>query len=132
MKRPVLSLQTVYFDESDCDDAHRLGSNLYERLTRAIKDPLGHGPGNPVVVGVQAEREDLQAAETMVVIAVLGKETYFSQEAEVRKQARRVASLPRARACPRDSSSPAQIRRQASTHRLFSYPEITRPNPILP
>ena len=83
MKRPVLSLQTIYFDESDRPDACRLGSDLYERLTRGIKEPLGPGPGIPILVGVQADRLDLQVAETVVVIPVLGKETYSQMADDV-------------------------------------------------
>ena len=76
MNKPVLSLQTVYFHESDCADAQRLGGDLYERLTRPNNDPLAHGAGIPVLCGVRSDRVDLQVAETVVIIPVLGKTSY--------------------------------------------------------
>lgn len=75
MTRPVLVLQTVYFHESDREEARRLGVDLYERLTRPIDDPLAHGPGIPVLVAVQAESVDVEAADTVVLIPVLGTQT---------------------------------------------------------
>jgi hypothetical protein len=75
MKRPVLVLQTIYFHESDREEARRLGGDLYERLTRPIDDPLAHGPGIPVLVGVHAESVDVEAADTVVLIPVLGTQS---------------------------------------------------------
>jgi len=75
MNRPVLTLQTVYFHESDRNEARRLGSDLYDRLTRPLNDPLAHGPGIPVLVGVGADLVDLRAADTVVLIPVLGAQT---------------------------------------------------------
>ncbi|HKP04434.1 MAG TPA: CHAT domain-containing protein [Chthoniobacterales bacterium] len=75
MKRPVLILQSVYFHQSDREEALRLGSDLYGRLTRPIDDPLAHGPGISVLVGVEAESVDVAAADTVVLIPVLGSAT---------------------------------------------------------
>lgn len=75
MNRPVLTLQTVFFHESDREEARRLGSDIYARLTRPIDDPLAHGPGIPVLVAVEADLVDLQAADTVVLIPVLGTQS---------------------------------------------------------
>src|SRR5262249_42046007 len=75
LRRPVLSIQTVYFHDSDREDAQRLGSGLYGRLTRPMDDPLARGPGIPVLVGVRAEYVDLTAAETVILIPLLGTQT---------------------------------------------------------
>jgi len=75
MKRPVLLLQTVYFHESDQKEAQRLGNDLYDKLTRPIDDPLAHGPGIPVLAGVKAEAVETNAADTVVIIPVLGNLT---------------------------------------------------------
>jgi hypothetical protein len=75
MKRPPLILQTVYFHDSDREEAQRLGKDLYERLTRPIDDPLAHGPGIPVLVGVHATCVLLEAADKVVLIPVLGTQT---------------------------------------------------------
>ncbi len=83
LQRPVLSIQTVYFHESDRDDARRLGSDLYELLTRTPEDPLGYGPGIPVLAGVAASQVNLEVAETVVIIPVLGKTSYQLMADEV-------------------------------------------------
>ncbi len=76
MSKPVLCLQTVYFDESDREDASRLGKDLYYHLTRPQEDPLAYGPGIPVAVAVAAEAVDLQAADVVVLLPVLGKTSF--------------------------------------------------------
>lgn len=83
MKPPVLSIQTVYFHDSDLAEARRFGGDLYEKLSRPAHDPLGHGPAIPVRVGVRADRVDPRAADTTVLIPVLGKETYLTMGDEV-------------------------------------------------
>ncbi len=86
MNRPVLTLQTVYFDESDRAEAVRLGEDLYERLTRPAADPLAHGAGIPVRIGVNADLVDLEAADTTVLIPVLGTQAHgFDADKILRK-----------------------------------------------
>lgn len=75
LRSPVLSLQTVYFHETDREAAVRLGSDLYELLTRPIADPLAFGPSIPVRIGVPAKSVDITAAGTVVLIPVLGAQT---------------------------------------------------------
>ena len=75
MKRHVLVLATVHFHESDREEARRLGGDLYQRLTRPNDDPLAYGPGIPVLIGVTAESVDVEAADTVVLIPVLGTQT---------------------------------------------------------
>ena len=58
IKRPVLSLQTIYFHDDDRDAARDLGDNLYSHLTRRKDDPLGYGSNIPVLVGVRSDKVD--------------------------------------------------------------------------
>ena len=76
MQLPALSLQTVWFHEDDKPAAQRLGADLYEKLTRPAADPLAHGPGIPVRVGVEHSHVNLQDAATTMVIPVLGQWSY--------------------------------------------------------
>lgn len=76
MSKQVLGLQTVYFDESDREDARRLGKDLYHHLTRPLEDPLAYGPGIPVSVALAADAVDLQAADVVVLLPVLGKTSF--------------------------------------------------------
>ncbi|MDF1738624.1 MAG: CHAT domain-containing protein [Verrucomicrobiales bacterium] len=76
MKLPALCIQTVYFDESDRTEAARLGEDLYEKLTRPKSDRLSSGPGIPIRIAVPANFVDTNAADTTLVIPVLGKTTY--------------------------------------------------------
>lgn len=76
IQRPVLSLQACYFHESDREAACALGDDLYLHLTRRPDDPFGHGPNIPVLVGVSAEHVDAAAADTVVLVPVLGSETF--------------------------------------------------------
>jgi hypothetical protein len=85
MDRPVLSIQTVYFDETGQAEAQRLGSELYHHLTRPAKDPLGYGAGIPVQVAVRSDRVELGAADRLVLIPVLVKETFHSGRARTMK-----------------------------------------------
>jgi len=71
--RPTLILLTVPFHAEDHEPAHQLGLDLFENLTRSLTDPLAFGAGIPVFCGVDPDEVDLQAAETVVVIPVLGK-----------------------------------------------------------
>lgn len=86
MGRPVLSLQTVYFDQTDQEDARELGTHLYQCLTRPIEDPLSYGPRIPVRVGVREDRVAVEAADVVVLIPVLGNVTYLSKKDSVVKR----------------------------------------------
>lgn len=84
MNRPVLTLQTVYFEESDQEEAVRLGLDLYERLTRPAADPLAYGPGIPVRIGVKADSVEFgdaseRVTSTTVLIPVLGSDAHGFQ-----------------------------------------------------
>lgn len=79
MQRPALSLQTVFFHESDREQASRLGTDLYEHLTRRINDPLGYGANIPVLVAVSAARVEVDAAEVVIVVPILGRTTFNLQ-----------------------------------------------------
>ncbi len=86
MFKPVLSLQTVYFDESDeteRDEARRLGADLYAKLTRPPGDPLAYGPGIPVQLGVHWKHVDPQSADATVLIPVLGANSYNLMASDV-------------------------------------------------
>ncbi|MEO5913789.1 MAG: CHAT domain-containing protein [Luteolibacter sp.] len=83
MNLPVLTLQTIYFDDSDQEEARRLGMDLYERLTRPVRDPLAYGPGIPVLVAVSHTKVNPKLAETNVLIPVLGKDTFNLMKEEV-------------------------------------------------
>ena len=76
MQRPALSLQTIYFHDSDRAEARRLGTDLYNHLTRPVDDPLGYGANIPVRVGAAADKVDLEAADVVVLLPVLGKTTF--------------------------------------------------------
>ena len=80
MDRPVLSIQTIYFDDSEAPEAQRLGTDLYNLLTRPTKDPLGYGAGIPVQVGVRFDRVNLDAADRLVLIPVLGKVSFLTEK----------------------------------------------------
>ena len=82
MHRPTLSLQTVCFGESDQGEALRLGVDLYELVTRPVADPLAFGAGIPVLSAVAADRVDLEAADVVVLVPVLGKTTFVTQSDE--------------------------------------------------
>jgi CHAT domain-containing protein len=89
MARPTLILQTVCFDDSDYADAYQLGGALYNSLTRPADNALSYGPGILVFSGVRPEHVDLEAAETLVLLPVLGQETYLlDQEAVLENIAR--------------------------------------------
>ncbi len=74
---PSLIIQTTYLHESDREAARRLGADLYGLLTRPASDPLAHGPGIPVYPAVEAKFVNPGAAGRVVVIPVLGAETYM-------------------------------------------------------
>ena len=78
--RPALILQTVYFHDDDKLEAFRLGLDLYEQLTRPVNDPLAFGAGIPVLSAVCWNRVDLDAAEIVVVIPVLGKTSFLTKQ----------------------------------------------------
>jgi CHAT domain-containing protein len=81
--RSALILQTVYFHDSEKEEARRLGQDLYEQLTRPLNDPLAFGAGIPVRSAVRCDRVDLDAAEIVVLIPVLGKTSFHTKQQEV-------------------------------------------------
>ena len=81
--RPSLSVQTIYFHDSDREHARRLGSDLYDQLTRPADDPLAYGAGIPVLSGVSAENVELAAAEISVLVPVLGRTTFLTHRQQV-------------------------------------------------
>ena len=83
--RPVLVLQTVYFHDSEQPEAFRLGQDLYEQLTRPVAEPLAFGAGIPVLSAVAADRvgQSLDAAEIVIVIPVLGKTSFLTNQQKV-------------------------------------------------
>lgn len=86
MLRPALCIQTVYFDESDRNEARRLGADLYEHLTRPADDPLAYGAGIPVLSAVRTDVVALEGADVVVLLPVLGKTTFHTQRASVLTQ----------------------------------------------
>ena len=84
MDRPTLILQTVCFQDSDRPKASRLGADLYHHLTRPLEDPLAFGPGILVFRAVEPEFVDLEAAEYVIVLPVLGKQTHMDESARKR------------------------------------------------
>ncbi len=70
--RPSLILYTTYFHEGDREQAYRLGLDLYEELTRPLDDPLAFGTSVPVFCAVDEGKVELNAAQTVVIIPVLG------------------------------------------------------------
>ncbi len=83
--RPTLILQTVCFDDSDFDSAYRLGARLYNVLTRPAGRPLAHGPGIPVYRAVRPDHVDLDAADRLMILPVLGNQTHLLRRREVVK-----------------------------------------------
>lgn len=83
MKPPVLTLQTVYFHESDREAARGLGLDLYHHLTRPADEPLAYGAGIPVRVAVRADKVELDTASTTMLIPVVGKQAFLLKKAEV-------------------------------------------------
>lgn len=84
--RSALILQTVYFHDSEKEEAWRLGQDLYEQLTRPMNDPLAFGAGIPVRSAVRCDRVDLDAAEIVVLIPVLGKTSFLTQRQKILAQ----------------------------------------------
>lgn len=78
--RPTLTFYTVYFHEAERDDAWRLGEQLYDSLTRPIDDPLGYGPAIPVFSGVSVDNIDFEAARHVILVPVLGGESYDDRD----------------------------------------------------
>jgi hypothetical protein len=86
MLRPALRIQTVFFDDSDRNEARRLGADLYEHLTRPTEDLLAYGAGIPVLSAVSADVVELEAADVVILVPVLGKTSFFIQRARVLTQ----------------------------------------------
>ena len=70
---PSLVLMTVYFNDAERDAAHGLGLDLYDALTRPIAYRLSFGAGIPVRCAVASQAVDLEAADEVVLIPVLGQ-----------------------------------------------------------
>ena len=75
--KPSLAVATVYFHDEDREKARELGGQLYNVLTRPEGQPLSYGPGIPVYSGVHADNVDLEMAQVVVLIPVLGRGAYF-------------------------------------------------------
>lgn len=84
--RPVLILQTVYFHDSEHPEAFRLGQDLYEQVTRPLDEPLAFGAGIPVLSAVAWDRVNVEAAEIVVVIPVLGGTSFLAKRQKVLSQ----------------------------------------------
>lgn len=79
--KPSLLVQTVSFHEEDRGLAERLGFELYDLLTRSRNDKLAFGPGIPVRIAVHPEEVELNEAEHVVVVPVLGQGALLNQDA---------------------------------------------------
>ena len=75
-------IQTVHFHETDKIEARRLGLDLYDKLTRPIQDRLAFGAGIPVSVAATPEYVDCEAAETVVIVPVLGTISFHMKRFE--------------------------------------------------
>lgn len=67
-----LAVQTVIFHPAERAEGTKLATELYTRLTRPISDRLGFGAGIPVWSAVDADVVDLNAADHIVLVPVLG------------------------------------------------------------
>ncbi|MBI3270139.1 MAG: CHAT domain-containing protein [Planctomycetes bacterium] len=76
---PPLQLQTVCFTKEEHEEARKLGTMLYERLTRPLGDPLAFGAGIPVLVASTPEHVRPDAAKHVIVVAVLGQPSFENQ-----------------------------------------------------
>jgi hypothetical protein len=72
MERPTLIVQTVWLHAEDRKQAASLGADLYAHLTRPVDDRLAHGGGVMVLSAVAPDHVDLEAAEHVVLVPVLG------------------------------------------------------------
>lgn len=70
--RPTLEIETAYFADADAEDARALGLLLYATLTRPVDDRLAFGPGIPVRVAVPHDAVDLETADHVVLVPILG------------------------------------------------------------
>lgn len=120
--RPQLIVHTTYFPivhegdgaQEEPDDPERaaaveLGKKLYGLLTRPIDDPLRQGAGVPVRVATRFDHIDLEEAERVVIIPVLGQYALATQSVRDRAVAQINAwadALPlhHVLAIPRDAS----------------------------
>jgi CHAT domain-containing protein len=90
--KPTLIVHTTYFSAAplagETDEeraaAEELGKELYGLLTRAASDPLAWGPGIPVRIATSPEHIDVDEAEHVVVLAVLGAESSGDEDARRR------------------------------------------------
>lgn len=84
MLKPSLIVYIVSFDRdaqdrtgAEYESVETLGRHLYGRLTRPTDDPLAFGAGVPVRVAARPEHVDLESAEIVMVVPVLGAQTYL-------------------------------------------------------
>jgi hypothetical protein len=70
--RPSLIVYTTCCHEHDRKPTYRLGLDLYEELIRPVDDPLAFGTSIPVFCAVEPGEVRPEAAETVVVVPVLG------------------------------------------------------------
>src|SRR5262245_33240663 len=80
-KAPTLLVQTVYFSDGDEPIARELGLELYGQLTRSRHDRLAFGPSIPVRIATNADAVDLRAAQNLLVVPVLGDDTFGDDDA---------------------------------------------------
>ncbi|MEM1178706.1 MAG: hypothetical protein AAGM22_10205, partial [Acidobacteriota bacterium] len=89
---PTLVVQTVYFKTTDRPEtdperrgAARLGHRLYDLLTRPSEGPWRQGPGITVRVATESEYVQLDEAQHVVLVPVLGEAAFA--DPTVRKRA---------------------------------------------
>ena len=78
--KPTLIVHTAYFPldaddpfhDPEHDAASNLGHALYNLLTRRIEDPLSWGAGVPIRIATRFDRVDLDEAELVMVVPVIG------------------------------------------------------------
>jgi hypothetical protein len=85
IQKPTVIVHTLFFPVNDAANvelnperaaAARLGEDLYKLLTRPLEDALVWGPGIPVHVASRWQNVDAAEAKHVVVIPVLGQESF--------------------------------------------------------
>ncbi len=84
--RPVLVVLTVAFHPGERAAASSLGLDLYDNLTRPVQDPLAFGASIPILSAVDPDHVNLDCAETVAVIPVLGRFSFaLNRDATIRR-----------------------------------------------
>ena len=76
---PAIAIQTVYFDESDAEEAVALGRQLSDVLGRPKDDPLAAGVRIPIYFGVESGQVQVDRAVLTILVPVLGSTAYLTQ-----------------------------------------------------